>query len=210
MSFEGVLLFRAAVADVRAHQDQRRLEVLVARLFDRLGNFFSIVAALYVSRVPAIGLEALGDVLSERQVHSAGQRNMVLVVEKDQLAELQMAGERSGFLADAFHEIAVAADTVGVVIDDRVAGLVKPCREPGFGDGESDRVTKTLAQRTRRYFYPGRMAALRMAGCFAAPLPKPLQFFERQIVAGEIEQAVEQHRAVPGGKNEAVAVEPFR
>ena len=29
-----------------------------------------------------------------------------------------MAGERSRFLADAFHQIAIAANAIGVVIDD--------------------------------------------------------------------------------------------
>ena len=42
----------------------------------------------------------------------------IVVVQTDQLAELQMAGERGGFRRDAFHQVAVADDRVGEVIDD--------------------------------------------------------------------------------------------
>ena len=57
---------------------------------------------------------------------------------------------------------------------------------------------------------PDRVPALGMARGFAAPLAEALQFFKRKIVAGEMKQAVEQHRPVSGGKHEAVAVEPVR
>ncbi len=41
-----------------------------------------------------------------------------------------------------------------------------------------------------------------------APLPEPLQFIERQIVAGEMKEAVEQHRAVPRREYKAIMVGP--
>ena len=37
-----------------------------------------------------------------------------------------------------------------------------------------------------------------------------LQLLDREIVAGEVQPAVEEHRAVAGGEDEAVAVEPLR
>src|SRR5437868_2542239 len=49
-----------------------------------------------------------------------------------------------------------------------------------------------------------------MPGRFAAPLPKTLKLLERQIIASEIEQTIEQHRTVTCRKYESVPVEPLR
>src|SRR5262249_4504139 len=51
---------------------------------------------------------------------------------------------------------------------------------------------------------------LRVAGCPAAPLAEVLQVVERQVVAEEVEEAVEQHAAVPGRQDEPVPVGPRR
>jgi hypothetical protein len=42
----------------------------------------------------------------------------------------------------------------------------------------------------------------------AAKLAEALDFLQGQVVAAQVEQAIEQHRAVPGGQDEAVAAEP--
>src|SRR3546814_2406982 len=44
----------------------------------------------------------------------------------------------------------------------------------------------------------------------AAPLPEALDLVERQVVAGDVQQAVQQRRTVAGGEHEAVAVGPQR
>jgi hypothetical protein len=49
-----------------------------------------------------------------------------------------------------------------------------------------------------------------MAGGLGAELAKALQLLDRQAIAGEVEQAVEQHRAVPVREDEAIAVRPAR
>ena len=63
-----------------------RRDVVAVRLVDEL-------------RVPAVGFETLADVVGERDDGRTGQRDVVVVVEADQLAELEMAGERDGLLA---------------------------------------------------------------------------------------------------------------
>ena len=121
-----------------------------------------------------------------------------------------MPRERRGFLRDAFHQAAVAHDRVGVVIDNAVAGPVVSCAQPLLRDGHAHRVTEPLAQRARRYFYARRVIAFGMAGRLAVELAEALQFFEREVVAGQIQKTVEQHRSVPRREDEAVAVEPIR
>src|SRR5262249_9655880 len=51
---------------------------------------------------------------------------------------------------------------------------------------------------------------LGMTGGRAAPLTKPLDLLERQIVSGQVEQRVEQHRAMSSRQHEAVAIGPRR
>jgi len=49
-----------------------------------------------------------------------------------------------------------------------------------------------------------------MSRRLALPLPELLQIIESEIVAGEVEDAVQQHRRVSGGEDEAIAIEPGR
>ena len=56
---------------------------------------------------------------------------------------------------------------------------------------------------------PGAMAVLGVAGGAAAELAEALQLVERHVgVAGQMQQRIEQHRAVAGRQHEAVAVGP--
>ena len=82
--------------------------------------------------------------------------------------------------------------------------------EPGFRHRHAHAVAETLAERTSSDFHARRVAAFRVTGRLAAPLAEPLQLVERQIVTGQMQQAVQQHRTVPRREHEAVAIEPVR
>ena len=60
------------------------------------------------------------------------------------LLSLQMPGERDRFLADAFHQVAVGGEHIGVVIDDVAPNSA---REMPFGDRHADGVGEALAER---------------------------------------------------------------
>jgi hypothetical protein len=49
-----------------------------------------------------------------------------------------------------------------------------------------------------------------MAGRLTAPLAEALDLVERKIVAGQKQQAVQEHGTVSGRKDETVAIEPLR
>ena len=118
-----------------------------------------------------------------------------------------MSGQRDRLLRDPFHQIAVGGEHVGVVIDD-VAELG---REMPLGDRHADRVAEPLAERAGRRLDAGRLEILRVAGRVRSELPETLDLVDRhRLVAEEIEQRVEQHRAVAGGEHETVAVGPLR
>ena len=79
------------------------------------------IVAVDASRGPARRLEALHliDRVGKRQ--RPVDRNAVVVEQHDKFVQFQMAGERDGFLADAFHQVAVGGEHVGLVIDDLAA-----------------------------------------------------------------------------------------
>jgi hypothetical protein len=96
------------------------------------------------------------------------------------------------------------------VVDDLAA--VALTQEP-LGDRHSDAVSEPLPERPRRRLDSRSEHAtedpLWMPGRARVPLAKPLQLAQRQVVASEVQDTVEQHRAVAGRQDEAVTVGPF-
>ena len=97
--------------------------------------------------VPAVGFEALRRVVGEPAFDVAVDGDAVVVPEGDQLAQAPGAGQRAGFVRDAFHQAAVAEEDIGVVIDDLVAGLVELGGQQLLGHGHADGVGDALAER---------------------------------------------------------------
>lgn len=126
------------------------------------------------------------------------------------MPSFQVAGQRSRFAGHAFHQVAVAANAVSIVVDDFQIAFIVSRRKLRFRQSHADGHRQTLAQRSRRGVYARSMSEFRVARRFAAPLAELLDFFHRQIIPAQMQQAVQQHRAVSGGQDEAVAVDPIR
>ena len=72
-------------------------------------------------------------------------------------------------------------------------------------------LAEPLAERAGRGLDPGRVPVLGVARGARAELAEALDLVDRHVaVAGQVEQPVEQHRAVPRRQHEAVAVRPVR
>ncbi len=196
---------RRAIADDGAAGNQRRpvgdpFGILDGERY-RLG-----IVTVDAGRVPARRPEALDLVVRDRQAGRAVDGDMIVVEQHDEAAELEMAGERDGLLAQAFHEAAVTRHAIGVVADDLIA--VSAIEQP-LGESHADRVAEPLAEGAGRGLDAGGVAVFGMARRAGAELAEPLQLVQLHLrVAGEIEQCVEQHRAVAGGEHETVAVGP--
>ncbi len=160
--------------------------------------------------VPAIGLEALRGVVGEPVLDMTVDGNAVVVVVGDELVELERAGQRADLVADALHQAAVAEEHIGVVIDDGMAGLVELRGQHFFGQRHAHAVGDALTQRASGGFHARRVAHFGVARRFAVQLAEALELLDRQVVAGEMQQGVDQHRAVAVGQHEAVAVGPVR
>ena len=74
----------------------------------------------------------------------------------------------------------------------------------------ADAIGEALAQRTGGDLNAGRQSILRMAGSFRSKLAKVFDLVERQIVAGQMQQRIKQHRAVAGRKQKPIAIFPLR
>ena len=111
-------------------------------------------------------------------------------------------------MAQSLHEAAVAGDDVGEVIDEvrSIAGLRHP-----FGERHADRGRKALSERAGGRLDARRVPVFRVAGGLRAPLTEALEILDLHAARpGQVEQGVEQHRAVARRKDEAVAVGPRR
>jgi hypothetical protein len=201
---------RRALADGGAADDQRGLLLHVDRLHQRAVDRIDVVAVDRADHVPAIGHEALAHVVAVPRLHGAVDRDAVVVVQRGQLVELPHAGQRAGFVADAFHHAAVTHHHVGAVVDDRMTGPIKAGGEQLLGQRHAHRVGQALAERPGGGFHAGRDADLGMARCLAEQLAKVAQLLDGQVIAGEVKQRVEQHRAVAVAQHETVAVDPRR
>ncbi len=78
--------------------------------------------------------------------HITVDRDAVVVVEADELAELERAGKRADFVRYAFHQATVAEEHVGVVVDDLVSGPVERSRQQLFRQRHADGIGNTLAE----------------------------------------------------------------
>ena len=195
------------IADVAAEDDQRRPCVLGLGPQQRALEGVEVVGHLAdVLDRPAVGGEALAHVVGVGELGGPVDGDVVVVVDGDQAAELEVAGQRRGLVGDPFLEAAVTGDDEGVVIAD-LGGEVGP--EPALGDAHAHPVGHALAERAGGDLDPGGVVVLGMAGRAAAPLAELAQVVECQPVAGEVEHRVEEDRGVPVGEDEAVAVGPL-
>ena len=201
---------RRAERDVRVDDDQRRALRLRLRVRNRLAQQTEVVRIADVLHVPTLRLEPCTAVLPEGDRRRAVDRDVVVVVEVDELAETEVAGERRRFVRYALHEIAVRRDAIDAVIDDLVVRTVVALGEEPLGHAEADAVREPLAERPGRHLDAGGVMHLGVPGRLRLPLAEALQLFERQVVAGEVERAVLEDAGVPRAQDEAVAVGPLR
>ena len=163
-----------------------------------------------VDHLPAVGLEPGGGVIGEPALYLAVDGNAIVIVKHDQLAQAQGACQGADLVGNALHQAAIPHEGVGVVVDNGVALAVELGRQHPFRQRHAHRVGQALAQGTRGGLDTRGIAVLGMAGCLAVQLAKILQLIHRQVIAGEVQQGVEQHGAVAVGQYEAVAVGPVR
>ena len=195
-----------AIADRRLAGDQHRpVGALGGR---QAGGDFARIVAVAGRHGPSARREARRLVGRIGQRHLAVDGDAVVVPQHDEVPELQVTGQRDRLLADAFHQAAVAGQHIGLVADEAIAefGI-----EVAFGNGEAHRVGDALAQRPGRRLDAGGVAELGVAGGLRTHLAEVPDVIQRHVgIAGQVQQRIQQHRAVASREDEAVAVRPVR
>ena len=96
-------------------------------------------------------------------------------------------------MRNAFHHAAVAHECVGEVVNNVMTWTVE-LRGQGFlGNRHTHRVSNTLTQRAGGGFYTCGVTHFRVTWRFGVQLAEVFQLFNWQIVASEVQQAIDQH-----------------
>ena len=168
-----------------------------------------VVAVHRADDVPAVGLRSACARCPRTRAATLPSMLMPLSsYSATSLDSFQAPASAHGLVADAFHQAAVAQEDPGAVVDDRVAGAVELGRQQLLGQREAHGIGQALAQRAGGGFHAGRDVHLRVARRLAVQLAEVAQLAHRQLVAGEVQQRVEQHAPVAVAQHEAVAVGP--
>jgi hypothetical protein len=215
----GVLLGRRRPGDDRPQADERRAVGDGLRGLDRGVegvHVLRVVAALgpvHELHVPAVGLVPLQDVLGERDLGVALDRDVVVVPDRDEVAELLGAGDRGRLGGHALLQVAVGGEHVHEVVEragargrlgvEQAALAAGRHREP---DGRGD----ALAEGAGGDLDALRVLVLGVAGGLRAPRAQRLDVLELQAEAGQVELDVLGQRGVPRRQDEAVAAQPVR
>ncbi len=204
----GVLLVRAAEADMGADGDDGRPVVGLGGI-DGGRDRGDVVAVLDPLGVPAVGLEAGEHVLAERPRRRAVERDAVVVVEDDELAQLQVAGQRAGLGGDPFLHVAVAGDDVGPVVDDVVPGPVELLRQRRSAMAMPTALPRPWPSGPVVASTPEVRPYSGWPGVIEPHWRKALSSSRRRR-SRQVEHRVQEHRRVTGRQDEAVAVGPAR
>ena len=203
-------LVRRTEANGGAAADQCRLVGRLQRGLDRGLDLDRIMPVHATHHVPAVGLETHRGVIGEPPVSIAIDTDVVFVPQRDELVQAQRARQRAGFVADALHQATIAEEHPGAMVDDGVAVAIEVPRQQLFSQRKANRIGQPLSQRPGGGFHARADMVLRMPRGLAAELAKRLQLLDRQVIAGQMQQRVLQHRAVAVGEDETVAIGPVR
>ena len=162
-----------AKADRRAAGDQHWARCILCRR-QRAGDIIGVLAIATVGD-PARRLEARHFIGRSGQRGGAVNGDVVVVPQHDQALGLQMPGQRNRFVGNAFFQITVRGDDIGLVVHQfvAIARVQMPLRNRhahGIGD--------TLAQRPGGGFDARQMAIFGMAGAGAADFAEILDVIQ--------------------------------
>ena len=158
--------------------------------------------------MPVLRYKTCAYVFLERDVGVAFDGDFVIVIEENELAKLMCAGKRASLVRNPFFQTPVAAERVGVMVDNFVLGGVIPSGKMRFGERHTDGVRDALPQRSGRRFDACGVTVFWVSGGLGVELTEIHQIFFREPEPVEVEQRIIQHRPMPSRKNEAVTILP--
>ena len=123
------------------------------------------IMAICGNNLPTVGFKTLGGIVGKPFRYLTVDRNSVVVVQYNELAQLQGAGQRAHLMGDTFHQAAVSCKHIGVMIDDIMSVTIELRREGFFRNRHANCIGQTLTQRSGSGFYTGCVTELRVTRC---------------------------------------------
>lgn len=94
----------------------------------------------------------------------------VVIVDGNEVTQLQVTGHGSSLAGNTLHSTAITEETVCVVVEEVVVGLVEGSSGLSLGNGETNGVGETLTQRTSGDLNTGGVVSLGVTGGLAVKL----------------------------------------
>ena len=134
--------------------------------------------AINLRGMPAISVEALHPVFGEGQLGTTFNRDVIVIIQINELTQFHVTGQRSGLMRQTLHQVTITDDSVGVMVDNLLFGLIESFCQKRFGNGHANPVGKALSQWPGGRFNSRGQAIFWVTGSFAIPLAETLQFFQ--------------------------------
>src|ERR1700733_6576614 len=139
---------------------------------------FYIVRIGNILNMPVIRLITLADILGESDSSRAIYRNSVVIVKSNELAKLQMSGQRSSLAGNSFLHTSIAHDYIGVMVNNISTLFIESRGQKLLGDGHPNSIRKTLPKRSGCHLDARCITAFGMTGSLTPELPKLLQIIQ--------------------------------
>jgi hypothetical protein len=97
--------------------------------------------------VPAIGLKSLDNIFSKGAVGVTIDGDVIVVINGNQVAELQMARKRSSLTGNTLHHTTITQECICIIVDQLESRLVEFGGSVVLGNGKTHGIRKTLAKR---------------------------------------------------------------
>ncbi len=164
--------------------------------------------AVHFAGDPAGGFKPCALVGGICDIDVAVDGDRIVVPEDDQAVELHVARERDRFLADAFHQAAIANNHIRLVVNEVVAeARIQMALCHRHADGGGDALAKRACGRLNAFGDE----VFRVARRIGAQLTEIADVVPAdRFVPSEVQQRIDQHRAVARRQNEPVSVRPVR
>ena len=153
---------------------------------------------------------------------------MIVIIEHDKIAQLQMPRSTCRLACDTLHCAAISKNGVSVVVEEVESRFVEYGRGMSLGDGQSDRIRETLSEWPCGDLDPwsvvglgvtrgdavdlllssGLLAVEPIRGVGCSAYAESFQVIQRQFVAIQMQQGVLQQASVSIRQHKAISIEP--
>ena len=184
------LLSRAAVTDLRLHGNHGRLRLLGLCSLNGSADGIKVISVLNNEGLEAHSPESCLYIFGKCDVGIAFDADLVAVIENNQLRKTKGACKRHGFVGNTLHHTSVAAEHVGVMVNNRISGLVELCGEMSLCHSHTYGHAHACAERAGRSLNTLGVTVLRMTGGQGSVLTELHHIFFGQAVAEQMKKGI--------------------